>query len=104
MSCSPTISQWIQTMNWLKVAKSIKEKISLDVYEILCRIALSNYEAKADLMYRFLILGFHLYSKVMECLSNEIVNQIFRINKNVNNEVHHMLGFCSAFPSRKMVY
>lgn len=77
----------------LKVAKSIKEKISLDVYEILCRIALSNYEAKADLMYRFLILGFHLGPKVMECLSNEIVNQIFRINKNVNNEVHHMLGF-----------
>jgi probable DNA metabolism protein len=77
----------------IKVAKSIKEKISEEAYEMVCRVALSDYSDKADLIYRFLILGFANGSKIIEHLSNEVVNNVFKINRNVNNEAHHMLGF-----------
>lgn len=76
-----------------KVAKSIKDKISLEAYEMSCRVALSDYEGKADLIYRFLILGFAVGSTITEHMSNEVVNMIFKVNKNVGNEAHHLLGF-----------
>ena len=49
----------------MKVSQSIKSKISLEAYEMVCRVALSNYQSKGDLIYRFLILGFHVGSKVV---------------------------------------
>lgn len=76
-----------------KVARSIRQKISEEAYEMVCRVALSDQQGKADLIYRFLILGFHVGGSILEHLSNEVVNLIFRINKNVSNEMHHLLGF-----------
>lgn len=76
-----------------KVALSIKQKISLEVYEMICRVALSDYDGKADLIYRYMILGFSIGNKIIEQLSNEVVNRVFRVNKNVYNEEHHLLGF-----------
>ncbi len=76
-----------------KVAKAIREKISEEVYEICCLAAMSDYGGKADLIYRFLVLGFAVGCSIVEHLSNEVVNRIFRISKNVNNEHHHLLGF-----------
>jgi probable DNA metabolism protein len=76
-----------------KVSKSIKDKISDEVFEMVCRVALSDYCGKADLIYRFLILGFSIGRTITEQLSNEVVNSVFRVNKNVGNEAHHLLGF-----------
>lgn len=76
-----------------KVSKAIINKISREAYEMVCRVALSNYEDKADLIYRFLILGFLAGAEVVNQLSNEVVNKVFKINKFVNNEAHHYLGF-----------
>lgn len=76
-----------------KVSNSIKQKISVEAYEMVCRVALSEYEGKADLIYRFLILGFAAGKSIMEHMSHVVVNQMFRINKNVSNETHHLLGF-----------
>jgi probable DNA metabolism protein len=76
-----------------KVSDSIRRKISEEAFEMSCRVALSDYAGKADLIYRFLILGFSVGSKVVEQLSNEVVNNVFKINKNVGNEAHHLLGF-----------
>ena len=77
----------------VKVSRAIKRKISEEVYEMICRVALSNYQGKGDLIYRFLILGFHIGSSIVDHLSNEVVNKIFKINRFVSNEVHHFLGF-----------
>jgi probable DNA metabolism protein len=77
----------------LKVSRSIKDKISEEAYEMVCRVALSDYAGKADLIYRFLIIGFAIGGTITEHLSNEVVHQMFRVNKNVSNEVHHLLGF-----------
>lgn len=77
----------------IKVSRSIKSKISLEVYEMVCRVALSNHKGKGDLIYRFLILGFHFGRSIVEHLSNEIVNKVFKLNRYVSNEAHHFLGF-----------
>jgi probable DNA metabolism protein len=76
-----------------KVSRSIREKISLEAYQMICRVALSDYSGRADLIYRFLIIGFSMGISVINYLSNEVVANIYRINRNVNNEVHHLLGF-----------
>ena len=76
-----------------KVGKSIRQKISVEAYEMSCRVALSDYSGKADLIYRFLILGYAIGGAITEHLSNEVVNMMFKVNKNVGNETHHLLGF-----------
>jgi probable DNA metabolism protein len=77
----------------VKVARSIQTKISEEAYQMVCNVALSNGPGKADLIYRFLILGFSMGARVVQHLSNEVVSQMFQLNRRVNNEVHHMLGF-----------
>ncbi len=76
-----------------KVAKAIREKISEEVYQMSCQTALSDYIGKADLIYRFLILGFAVGSSITNQMNNEVVNRIFRVNKNVGGEAHHLQGF-----------
>lgn len=76
-----------------KVAESIRDKISQEAYEMTCYVALSDYNGKADLIYRFLILGFAVGRTIVEHISNEVVNKMTRIRKNVGNEMHHLLGF-----------
>ncbi|TAH68894.1 MAG: DNA metabolism protein [Anaerolineaceae bacterium] len=77
----------------VKVSNSIKTKISLEAYEMTCRVALSDYQGKGDLIYRFLILGFHIGKNIVSHLSNEVVNRVFKLNRYVSGEAHHLLGF-----------
>ncbi|CUH93353.1 TIGR03915 family putative DNA repair protein [Herbinix luporum] len=77
----------------MKVSRSIKQKLSKEIYEMVCRVALSNYHQKGDLIYRFLILAFHIGRDIVNHLNNDVVNRVFKINSNVYNEVHHFLGF-----------
>lgn len=76
-----------------KVAQSVKKKISEKAYQMISHVALSNYQGKADLIYRFMILGFAMGKKITDNLSNDIVNQVYKISRNVGNEAHHMMGF-----------
>ncbi|HKL80381.1 MAG TPA: TIGR03915 family putative DNA repair protein [Mobilitalea sp.] len=77
----------------LKVSKSIRAKISEESYQMVCRVALSNQVGKADLIYRFLIMGFSVGAEITSHLGNEVVGKIFKINRFVNYEAHHLLGF-----------
>ncbi len=76
-----------------KVAKAIKEKISLEAFDMVCHAVFSDDLQKGDKIYRFLILGFTMGSKVVSCLSKDAVLNIFNLNRNVFNESHHFLGF-----------
>lgn len=76
-----------------KVARSIKQKISYEVYEMTARAALSQMQGRSDVIYRFLILGFRMGKDVVHHLSNDAVSQIFVLNRNVGNEAHHFTGF-----------
>lgn len=77
----------------VKVSRSIKKKISTEAYEIVCRVALSDFQGKGDLIYRFLVLGFHIGNNIVNHLSNEVVGSVSKINRYVSREVHHLLGF-----------
>jgi len=77
----------------LKVSRSIQKKISQEVYEQVCKAALSYDPERGDAIYRFLILGFHMGRQVVSFLSNDAVIKIFELNRNVGNESHHFLGF-----------
>lgn len=76
-----------------KVARSIREKISEEAYEMVCKAGCSESREKGDIIYRFLILGFSMGSRVTDCFGNEVVMNLFTLNRNVGNEAHHILGF-----------
>jgi probable DNA metabolism protein len=77
----------------MKVARSIKEKISAEAYALVCRSAMSGTVGRADAIYRFLLLGFSMGGAVTENFSHPLVYPLFKMDRNVNNEVHHYLGF-----------
>lgn len=85
------------------VVKSIKEKISIEAYEMVYRAGMSGSPGKADAIYRFLIVGFHIGPDVIHCLSQETVNEIFVRNRNVYNEVHHYIGFVRFIELRNSI-
>ena len=77
----------------VKVSKSVKEKISMEAYDMVCHGAWSDREEKADIIYRFLILGFSMGAKIVNHLVNDTVMSLFEMNRNVSNEANHCLGF-----------
>lgn len=77
----------------IKVANSIKNKISMDAFDMACHAAWSDSDDKGDVIYRFLILGFAVGAKIVDSLANDVVMKIFTMNRNVDNEAHHFLGF-----------
>ncbi|MGB8450983.1 MAG: TIGR03915 family putative DNA repair protein [Anaerocolumna sp.] len=87
----------------VKVTKAIKEKISEEAFEMVCHAVLSDEVLKGDMIYRFLILGFSIGSKVVDFLSNDIVLNIFNLNRNVGNEAHHFLGFLRFTESKNNI-
>lgn len=76
-----------------KVGRTIKNKISVEAYEAICRAAMTNRQEKADVIYRFVILGLHYGPSIITNYSNPSVQSIFEMNRAVGNEVHHYLGF-----------
>ncbi len=86
-----------------KVAGSIKEKISGDAFDMVCKAVCSDETEKGDIIYRFLILGFSIGPKVVDYLSNDTVLSIFKMNRKVNNEAHHFLGFVRFTESKSNI-
>lgn len=76
-----------------KVVRAIKDKISEEAFDMVCKAAWSHEKNKGDLIYRFLILGFHMGAKVTQYLGNDVVMGMFHMNRNVGNEAHHFTGF-----------
>lgn len=54
---------------------------------------LSKDKAKADVIYRFLIIGFAMGREVIGYLSDPYVNHLFKMDTNVNKERMHYEGF-----------
>lgn len=76
-----------------KVKRSIIKKISMEAYIVVYNASISKDKAKADVIYRFLILGFAMGKKVMDHLSNPYVNHMAKMDLNVKNELFHFEGF-----------
>lgn len=79
----------------LKVARTINERLSNEVYQQLTSAALSTGSSKADAIYRVIILGLAMQDgkKVMDRLNDPNVYSVFEYSRSTTNEAHHMLGF-----------
>lgn len=76
-----------------KVAKTIKERLSNVGYKFVVKACLSKEKGRSDAVYRFLLLGFSVGASVLEQLAHPYVYPIYKMNKNVTNEVLHYMGF-----------
>lgn len=77
----------------LQVTNSIRKKIGAEAYRYVYHMVISNLKDKADICYRFMILGFHYGPKVLDYLSNEYVSSICKTYRKVSMEAHHYKGF-----------
>ncbi len=76
-----------------KVIGAIRQNISLQAWEAVYRAALSREERKADIIYRFLVAGFHYGPAVMEMLGEPAVQNLFALDRQVGNEAHFFTEF-----------
>ena len=76
-----------------KVMDSIIKKISRKVYEVSYKAVLSREEDRADKLYRFLVYAFWAGDKVMDMLQVPAVHEVFSMNRHLERELDHMLGF-----------
>lgn len=77
----------------MKVVEAVKKKISESAYSWIYKASLHCNPDKADFIYRFLIYGFHLGKTVTECLQIPEVNEVFRMNRAIGAETHHLTEF-----------
>lgn len=77
----------------LKVADSIRRKISDKVYIDIYRTAISASPDKADLIFRYLQHGYKKGRRISECLAIPEVMEVTRLSKRVQREYDHIRGF-----------
>lgn len=76
-----------------KVCRSIKEKLSDDVYFHVYRAALSFNSDRASCIYRFLQKAFRYGPSVINALSDADVVRLFELDRQVGREAHSYLEF-----------
>lgn len=76
-----------------KVARSILQKLSNEVYHYTYHACLSEDADKAAYVYRFLRKAFRTGPGIINHLYDEDVQKIFQLNRTVGNEAHHYLEF-----------
>jgi len=77
----------------VKVVRSIQKKISYHAYQTIYSAAMSFRSDKLDIIYRFLILGFHYGPAIMDMLQEPAVMAAFELNRKVGNEAHYFKEF-----------
>lgn len=76
-----------------KVARTLRQKVSEEVFEYVYKAAMSQEGKKADLIYRFIVLAIQRGARVVNELGNPVVMDVFALVRNVSNESHLLLGF-----------
>lgn len=78
-----------------KVARTIEKKFGSIVYTSIYQAACANSEDKYDAIFRTINMG--LASKNPRCLMDHLkdknICRVFELDRTVNNESHHLLGF-----------
>jgi len=77
----------------VKVASSIRKKISCEAYSSVYSAAMHFDVNRADTIFHFLQIGYKMGAKVMENLSNPYVMRILELSRKVGNESHLYKGF-----------
>lgn len=76
-----------------KVVRTLRERISEAVFELVYKAAMSHERKKADRIYRFIVLAVKNGAQVIHQLGNTAVMDVFSMARNVSNEAHLLLGF-----------
>ena len=76
-----------------KVVRSIRNKISEEVFGEVFRGTLSDKPDKANAIYHFLVVAFKSGRRVLYELGNPAVIRLFELTRYVGNEQHRLLGF-----------
>ncbi len=76
-----------------QVAKAIPERMSDYGYYLLCYCCLSKEKGRSDVAYRFILYGMAQGEKVTEQMAHPYVQPVYKMCRNVNNEVLHYKGF-----------
>lgn len=76
-----------------KVVMSIRRKLSDKIFEFVYKAALSQERFRADKIYRFLIYAFAVGPKVVTMLQIPEIHAVFQMNRHLEREYQHMLGF-----------
>ena len=76
-----------------KVARSLENKLSRQVFATAYYAALSESPDKADAIYRFLVLAFRHGPKIVSMLGLPEVQSVFALRRKVGNEAHYFREF-----------
>lgn len=77
----------------LKVARTIQNKVSEDVYEFIQKASVSSNPKKADAIYRVIILALKMGSRVLDYLTEPNVEFLMELERSTNNEIQRFLQF-----------
>ena len=76
-----------------QVARGVQRRMSDYGYYLLCHCCLSKEKGRSDAAYRFILYGMSQGQGVVEQVAHPFVQPIYRMYRNVNNEVLHYKGF-----------
>ena len=87
--------QEVQEEVWksARVSEAVQKKAGRQVYEQIYRASLSRESEKADRIYRYLIEAFRWGRRVEDRLADPAVYELFRMNRQVEREAHHLIEF-----------
>lgn len=77
----------------IKVAKSIRLKISLEAYMMVFRASMHYEKDRADAVIEFLKIGYRVGSRVTKMLGQPAIMKIVEYSRKVANEAHLFKGF-----------
>ncbi|MCM1245027.1 MAG: TIGR03915 family putative DNA repair protein [Roseburia sp.] len=77
----------------VKVARTIQNKVSPEVYEFIQRASASYNIEKADAIYRVIILALKMGRQVLNYLTEPNVQFLMELERNTANEIQHELQF-----------
>lgn len=78
-----------------RVARTIREKMGMEDYEILYQAALSRDPGKGEAIFRTIVLGLAVIKRrnVTRNLQQPAIARVFELSRNVGNEAHHYRMF-----------
>lgn len=77
----------------VKVARTIRRQVSEDVYEWIQKASVVHDTAKADAIYRVIILALKMGARVRNFLTEPNVQYLMELERKANNEVQRNLQF-----------
>ena len=79
----------------LKVARTLIREFGEHCYIIICQCIASRNNNKADNVYHMIVKGLSMKNKLnlINDLSDNYVNNVFKMAREVNNEILHLKGF-----------